>query len=370
MKKQKTIKKTKSPVKKQKPKSNARELIKNKSSKGSKKSKDFLSINKTGTKKEKPKFLVIGIFILVILIIVTIFVTAIIVSNKTSEQKGSPVILDTNEEMTFDEFKVRYNLLIQKNEELNNLIQPEFFKELSNLHNPIFEDISNKLTLDKTEMTSCLENNNPANPNLNPENADILQGIYMDTQFAQMVGITGTPTIILNGEPIGGYIPYSELKEAIEKAIDGNQTIDQLYNETDVYFGDKDSKVVLYIYSDYYCGYSKKLAEESMALLKSEFINTNKIKYVPKDLISLEPSVAIYARCAEKQGKYFEAEQELFNKSSEFATNLQTAQTTISEKYLEEINAFEEELVIIQKWSEEHPKEFEEFQNSLIAETE
>lgn len=324
-------------------------------------------------KKQKSKLLIIGIAILVILIIIAIFVTVAITKDKKSnieDINASPVILDTNEDVTVEEFKVRYTALMQKSQDLSLKIQPEFLSELNVLQKPVFEEITTTLNLNKTEQDACLKANDQTNKDFNAEKAEIMQNIFLDTQFGQMIGITGTPSVVVNGQPIGGYVSYADLKAAIETAIDGNQTTDQLYNEADSYFGNKDSKVVLYIYSDYYCSYCKSLAEESLTKLKTEYIETNKIKFVPKDFIRYEPSAAIYARCAEKQGKYFETELELFSKYTEFSNNLQTAQTTITEKYSEELNAFESELAILKKWSEEHPEEFEEFQKTLISETE
>lgn len=330
-------------------------------------------------KEKKSNILIIGIIILVILIIAAIFVTVAIKNPKKEDANikdikadinASPVILDTNEDVTFEEFKVRYTALMQKSQDLSLKIQPEFLSELNVLQKPVFEEITTTLNLNKAEQDACLKANDQTNKDFNAEKAEIMQKIFLDTQFGQMIGITGTPSVVVNGQPIGGYVSYADLKAAIETAIDGNQTTDQLYNEADSYFGNKDSKVVLYIFSDYYCSYCKNLAEESLTKLKTEYIETNKIKFVPKDFIRYEPSAAIYARCAEKQGKYFEAELELFSKYTEFSNNLQTAQTTITEKYSEELNAFESELAILKKWSEEHPEEFEEFQKTLISETE
>ncbi|MFA5745916.1 MAG: thioredoxin domain-containing protein [archaeon] len=333
------------------------------------------------THDKKKKFLMVGIAVLIVLIIGIIVAT--IVLTKTTKVTDTqdlvvPVtpVVDTTTivtppitgaNLTLDDFKVRYESLMLKNNELNAKIQPEFLIELDIAQKPVFDAITTKLNLNKSQMDSCLASNNQLSEIFNPETADILKKIYLDTQFGQSIGVSGTPAILVNGQLVGGYVAYTDLKKAIDDAIDGNVVIDELYDANDTYFGVKNAKVVVYLFSDYYCSYCKKLAEESITLLKTEYINTNKIKFVPKDFIRVEPSAAIYARCAQEQNKYFEAEAELFSNSETLSSNLDAAQTKITDKYSTEINEFEAEVAILQKWSEENPEEFKLFQESLNA---
>jgi len=322
--------------------------------------------------KHKPKinWVMIGIIVLIVLIIGAIIATVVLTKDKTKPTKDTNNTIispDNNLNLTIDEFKTRYMQLMLTNQELMTKVQPEVFTELEKANQSVFDGITTKLSLDKSKIDNCIAINNSQSTTFDVNKAKILAKIIQDTQFGQAVGINGTPSIIVNGNPIGGYVPYTDLKKAIDDALDGNKTVDELYNPEDTYFGNKDAKVVVYVYSDYYCSYCKKLAEESIVLLKTEYINTNKIKYVPKDYIRIEPSAAIYARCAQEQNKYLDAELELFNNYSTLSGNIQTSQSKVTEKYSEEIKAFEDELAILKKWAEEHPEEFKQFQEEMSA---
>jgi thiol-disulfide isomerase/thioredoxin len=325
-------------------------------------------------KKKSNTFLIIGILIIIILIIGAVIATIVLTKNKkaiiTDQDVDHNITItpvDTNVSLTEEEFIEKYSTFMLETTEFGQKIQTELLENIQVKQKPIFDQITSKLNLNKTEIDSCVAENLNLTAEIGENDAKILQKIFTDTQFAQMIGLTGTPAIIINNEYAGGYLTYTELKEKIDAAMDGNVVEDQFYQEGDFFFGSENAKVVVYVYSDYYCGYCKKLAQESLMQLKSEYIDTGKIKYLPKDMISSEPSAAVYANCAGEQGKYFEADLELFNNSSEFLENLQTLQNSILEKYSEDINRINSEYAILQKWIEENPESFSKIQESLAA---
>lgn len=317
-------------------------------------------------KKSNSDLRIIGIIVLIVLIAGAVIATLALTKTK-NPIVPSTIIKNTDGELTEEEFTERYVQVMQEITVFSQQMQTEMFSEMVTKQKPIFSQITTKLNLNESEMDSCLEENLILDETTNENSAKILQKIVADTYFANMVGLTGTPAIIINGEYAGGYLTYSELKEKIDAALDGNITEDQLYSPEDKYYGNNDAKVVVYVYSDYYCSYCKKLAEETSMQLKSEYIDTGKIKYIPKDLIRAEPSAAVYARCAELQNKYFDAELELFSKSTERSSNLNTVQTAISEKYKTEMDYFNSEIETLQKWATDNPEAFSKIQESLGA---
>lgn len=324
--------------------------------------------------KKSNTFLIIGILIMIILIVGAIIATIVLAENKKAKiipENTNPNTNVTtgndNTQLTESEFSERYSKLMNDITELGQKIQTELLAEIQVKQKPVFDNITENLNLNKSDIDSCVVQNLNVTSETDIDNAKIFQKILNDTQFAQMIGLSGTPAIIINNEYVGGYLSYTELKEKIDATMDGNSEEDQFYQEWDVFFGSEDAKVVVYVYSDYYCSYCKKLAQESLMQLKSEYIDTGKIKFIPKEMITSEPSAAIYANCAGEQGKYFEAELELFNNSSKLSENVQSIQNELLEKYSEEVNTINTEYAVLQKWVEENPESFSKIQESLIA---
>ncbi|HNW05604.1 MAG TPA: thioredoxin domain-containing protein [archaeon] len=367
MKKQK-IKKTKKPEKKIKTEDKAKlEKQPEKKTTVEKKPNTKTKEIKQRNSKKSDTFLIIGIIIMIILIVGAVIVTTILTRNKKSTVPESDANITDNVAtgLTESEFRERYSKLMYDLTELSQKIQTELLSEIQVKQKPVFDKITAKLNLDKSKIDSCVAKNLNITSETKAEDAKILQKIVRDTQFAQMIGITGTPAIIINNDYAGGYLTYAELKEKIDVAMDGNAVEDLFYQEEDIYFGYENAKVVVYVYSDYYCSYCKKLAQESLMQLKSEYIDTGKIKYLPKEMVSSEPSAAVYANCAGEQGKYFEAELELFNNSSELSGNIQVVQNKLLEKYSEDVTRINSEMETLQKWVDENPESFSKIQESL-----
>lgn len=325
-------------------------------------------------KKKSNTLLIIGLIIIIMLIIGAAIATIVLTKNKKAttpetNTDNNQTIMPTNSDgnLTTEEFTERYSKFMLEATEFGQKIQTELLVDIQVKQKPIFDQITTKLNLNKLDIDSCVAENLNITAETDENDAKILQKIFRDTQFAQMIGLTGTPSIIINNEYAGGYLSYTELKEKIDAAIDGNVVQDQFYQEGDIFFGSENAKVVVYVYSDYYCSYCKQLAQESLMQLKSEYMDTGKIKYVPKDLIRAEPSAAVYANCAGGQNKYFEAELELFNNSAELTENFQTVQNGLLEKYSADVNRINSEYVILQKWIEENPESFSKIQESLAA---
>ena len=81
--------------------------------------------------------------------------------------------------------------------------------------------------------------------------------------------------------------------------------------------GNPNAKVALIEFADYQCPYCERFYAQSFGSLKSRFIDSGKVMYVFRDLPAPNRPqalpAAIAARCAGKQGKYYEMQSLLFS---------------------------------------------------------
>lgn len=321
---------------------------------------------------KKTRYLIIAIIGLILIILGLLIVTIGLKNNKTvvdPTPTPDPTPGTSSSNLTAEEFKARYLKFNEDRLELMQKIQKDLLAEAKKNQDPLFERVSDEINLNKEELKICMNNNLDLDGLFENEEAEILEKIFEDTYLAQMLGINGTPTLLLNGDYIGGYLPYKELKEEIEKALlEEKPEEDYFFSETDTFYGDKNAKVKLYVFSDYYCSYCKLFVEESLMQLKKDYIDTGKIQYIPKNMISMDPTVAVYVRCAEEQNKYFEAESKIFNNSAELSLILQDAEEKTVSKYEKEIENINKEYEILQNWAEENPELLESVLGSLEPE--
>jgi protein-disulfide isomerase len=88
--------------------------------------------------------------------------------------------------------------------------------------------------------------------------------------------------------------------------------------------GDPDAPVTIVEFSDYQCPFCARYFQETWPRLKAEFMDTGRVRYVFKDfpLTNLHPQAPKAheaARCAGKQGAYWEMHDHLFVGQAEWA---------------------------------------------------
>jgi len=186
------------------------------------------------------------------------------------------------------------------------------------------------LGLDAKQFTSCIDSNK-------------YQSQINEAQASgEALGVSGTPASFINGVALNGAQNYETFKVIIENELGSTQPLpDYLsdyknqgyYNDvkkdikildTDPQLGSKDAKVTLVEFTDYQCPYCGKHASSTGKQIKSDYIDTGKIKFVLKDfpLTSIHPNAfkaAEAARCAGEQGKYWEMHDKLFESQSEWS---------------------------------------------------
>ncbi len=196
---------------------------------------------------------------------------------------------------------------------------------------PLAEDkliaYAKELGLDKKEFEQCLASEDPK------------KIVSADTQQANDLQVFGTPGFFVNGKFLGGAFPFEYFKEIIDKEIDGTATGQCTdYSEelqgacsdpqqrnfvpqpVEVKIGNApikgktDAKVTIVEFSDFECPFCTR-AFPTVKQVLDAYPNDVKIYYKHLPLTSLHPNAQRAAEasvCAQKQGKFWEFHDKLF----------------------------------------------------------
>lgn len=105
-----------------------------------------------------------------------------------------------------------------------------------------------------------------------------------------------------------------------EETQDINKNSDKKFDvsaDDDAVLGDPNAEITIIEFSDYQCPFCKKFYDETLPLLKSNYIEKGKVKIIYRDypLSSIHPKAqkaAEAAECAGEQNKYYEYHDKLF----------------------------------------------------------
>lgn len=104
------------------------------------------------------------------------------------------------------------------------------------------------------------------------------------------------------------------------------KTLDQVDGvsiDDDYVLGRTDAPLTIIEFTDYQCPFCKKYFDNVFSKIKSEYINTGKIRYVIRDFPLDEHPQALLAanaaQCAGEQGKYFEMHDQLFTEQNKWS---------------------------------------------------
>lgn len=87
--------------------------------------------------------------------------------------------------------------------------------------------------------------------------------------------------------------------------------------------GNKDAKVTIIEFSDFQCPFCKSFFDDSLALIKKEYVDTGKAKFAYRQypLTSIHPNAqksAEASECANDQGKFWEYHDQLFTNQADW----------------------------------------------------
>ncbi|TBR08527.1 MAG: DsbA family protein [Candidatus Nitrosotenuis sp.] len=121
-------------------------------------------------------------------------------------------------------------------------------------------------------------------------------------------------SVAVSAKQTGATVPAGDLQQQAPSNV-------KLEVENDPTIGSKDAKVIFYEFSDFQCPFCRRFFTDSLSQLEKEYIDTGKVLFVYKDfpLTQIHPGAlpaAIYSECANKQGKWREFHNAVFNEQN------------------------------------------------------
>lgn len=98
------------------------------------------------------------------------------------------------------------------------------------------------------------------------------------------------------------------------------------YIDDDPFIGNKNAPLTMIEFSDFQCPFCKRFRDQTFDQLKSQYIDTGKVKFVYRDfpLSSIHPNAqkaAEAGECADDQGKFWEIHDKIFEGQSVWASS-------------------------------------------------
>lgn len=175
--------------------------------------------------------------------------------------------------------------------------------------------MENKVDLDESDISE-------------PQVKDNVKGGFnMDKHFLPL-------SIVIAGVLISASILYVNLSKSSE-VMNSNakadlaaampNTVVKVDIDDDPILGSKDAPVVIIEFSDYQCPFCRVFWEETLPLLKKNYIDTGKVAFVYRDYpLSGHQAAqisAVAANCANEQGKYWEYHDKIFSEQAKLGKN-------------------------------------------------
>ncbi|MBI2208645.1 DsbA family protein [Candidatus Woesearchaeota archaeon] len=126
-----------------------------------------------------------------------------------------------------------------------------------------------------------------------------------------------------SGSAQGAAIQQPTLQQGNEQQLPTKQDIDL---DDDPVLGDKNAPVTIVSFEDYQCPFCGRAFQQTFPLIKKDYIDTGKVKYVYRDFpLSFHPEAqpaAEAAECADEQGKYWEYHDGIFENQATMGRDL------------------------------------------------
>ncbi len=120
-----------------------------------------------------------------------------------------------------------------------------------------------------------------------------------------------------NNSPTAAAVGVPVPSRAAPSAPSAGVTDMKVLADDDPFMGEDNAPVTIVEFSDYECPFCARFYQQTLPQIKSEYIDTGKVKFVYRDFPlgfhqQAEPA-ALAANCAGEQGKYFEFHDKIFN---------------------------------------------------------
>lgn len=159
--------------------------------------------------------------------------------------------------------------------------------------------------------------------------------IQADQEYGLSLGVSVVPTYVINGEKFEGPLTLAEFEDAIrskllQKKVIPPRPADAIENfedliDDDTVMGDKNAPVTMVEFGDFECPFCIEHFKTVFPLIKKNYIDTGKLKFVFRDFpLDSHPQAkraAHAAECAGEQNKYYTMHDQLFNGIYSFTEN-------------------------------------------------
>ena len=150
--------------------------------------------------------------------------------------------------------------------------------------------------------------------------------VTKSTEGGHLAGVNSTPQafILKDGQVVDiivGAIPTTEIKQKIDKALEGTSPVIpniklEPISAEDFVRGNETATVTVVEYADFQCPFCGRFFRETEKNLLDEYVKAGKIKFIYRDFAFLgyeSSQAAQAAHCAGEQGKFWEYHDYLYS---------------------------------------------------------
>jgi protein-disulfide isomerase len=138
-----------------------------------------------------------------------------------------------------------------------------------------------------------------------------------DLALGQKAGVTGTPSVFINGNMIVGAQPYAVFKNAIDQAIANPSAPIPSATPTNVdvshslfpFEGNANAPVTIVEFADFQCPFCQQFYQQTESQIINDYVKTGKAKFLFQNypfLGSDSNTLSEAAYCANDQGKFWD----------------------------------------------------------------
>ncbi|HEV2339997.1 MAG TPA: thioredoxin domain-containing protein [Patescibacteria group bacterium] len=163
--------------------------------------------------------------------------------------------------------------------------------------------IAQAIGMDADKFKSCLENGKYA------------KNVQSDLSDGQKAGVSGTPSVFINGNLFVGAEPYTTFKQALDQELANpssplpSVTQTQVGNGPFPVMGNANATVKIVEFADFQCPFCEQFYTQTESQIITDYVKTGKAAFYFDNYAFLGPdstTLAEGAYCAQEQGKFWQ----------------------------------------------------------------
>ena len=151
----------------------------------------------------------------------------------------------------------------------------------------------------------------------------------------------------------------------------------QVSKDNDPVLGDPNAPISIIEFSNYQCQFCARFDSDTLPLLKSEYIETGKVNFIPRDfpiqkIHSNAMSTALASECANEQGRFWEYRDVLFKTQNDWKQEKSDSLILTLKQFAGDLNLSQEQFdscLDSGKYSEEVGKDIEDGNKHMVTGT-